>query len=166
MRQHMIKHTRKFMAPLRKFDDYVLRTHQQQASALTTHDHELAVINHAQEIRDSTTASRGAISALVKAISWRHRTSLSQAADPTQSSGVKDYLRSVEKSFPDTPRKRRLPFTIDHRDGAIRLIDEDVRRGIPHALRLRTLMIMDSAIGSRISELIALRRADILLLPE
>ena len=80
---------------------------------------------------------------LVEAIFWRHKTSLSPAADPTQSSGVKDYLRSVEKSFPDTPRKRRLPFTTDQRDGMIRLIDEDVQRGLPHALRLRTLTIMD-----------------------
>ena len=164
MKAHQVSDSGRFPKIVASFTAYLDANHIIWRS-ISYDDREVVIINYLASMRRSPGCTRGAISIFIRAMSWEHVTSLSPSPNPILAPRVKHYLEAIEKSFPDTPRKRRVPFTSIMNNAINALTLAWASRGAHHYWRVHVLNCLDQVAGSRIGELISLKRKNLLILP-
>jgi integrase len=108
-------------------------------------------------------ATRGSLNGFLNAIFWHHGVFLTPGPNPEQSPEVSVFRKSLELSFPDTPVKRRYPFTANQIRWIVATALEWAAHGRPQFYRIAVLAILAYKTGARISELLHLTRGDVIL---
>ena len=120
------------------------------------------IINYITHLRSLPGATRGSISDGIRSISFFHRSLLIDEPDPTSSPSLRDFLAAVENSFPDTDVRRRFPLTRAEIARLTLLSHDWATTGRPHFFRMFILIPLAYRAASRISEILKLRRKDII----
>jgi integrase len=121
-----------------------------------------AILNYIAHLQSSAGSTRGSITSFTAAVGWLHRTTLSDQPNPAQSKAVSDLAAAAERSFPDVPIKRRIPFSKSQiKSIALAAYNLSTVGKRPQFYRIFILIILSYKCASRIAELLALTRKHI-----
>ena len=123
----------------------------------------VTILNYITHLRSSSDATRGSIATFCQASSWAHRASLSPGPAPADNELVVNYRKAIERSFDDTPIKKRFPFTRNQTRGIALTALSWARGGRPQYYRIYVLIVLSYKAATRISELLALTRGNVIV---